>query len=86
VASIEHAFHLNIGVYQHPLKAEPCTLQTENPRWNCLSSSGTSPVWTIILFRVRSSSAAPSLHDPTPPLAPALGQNETIQSTTRSET
>jgi hypothetical protein len=52
VATIETAFHVTLGLYQHPTEDRTSMLRTASPRWTCLSSCGTSRVWTTIRFRV----------------------------------
>ena len=57
VATIETAFHVTMGVYQHPTETAHFMPRTASPRWTCRSSCGTSRVWIIIRSRIPHSCA-----------------------------
>jgi len=52
VANIERAFHVTLGVYQHPPRTVRFTRSTASRQRTCRSSSGTSRVWITTPSRI----------------------------------
>jgi len=48
VANVEKAFHVTMGLYQHPTQTAPSTLRTASPPSICQSACGISRAWTTI--------------------------------------